>query len=82
MPRIVVRGDAGGALDGGGDDLARCGEGDVRAHPVAPLARRAEPMCQPVRQPAFDAARGDRATVLPPSLRRPVGWLLGPPPQP
>ena len=57
VPRVVVRGDAGGPLDGSGDDLARRGEGDVRAHPVAP-AGRPEPVRQAMGEPPLHAAGG------------------------
>ena len=59
MPRVVVRGDAGGAFHGGGHDLARCREGDMRAHPVAP-AGRPEPVREAMSEPALHAAGGYR----------------------
>ena len=77
VPGVVVGGHPRGALDGGGHHLAGGGEGDVRAHAVAPPRRRAEPVRQAVREPALHPARRHRDDLGGERVRRRLGDEVG-----
>jgi hypothetical protein len=77
VPGVVVGGHPRGALDGGGHHLAGSGEGDVRAHPVPPPGRGAEPVRQAVREPALHPARGHRDDLGGERVRRRLGDEVG-----